>query len=105
MSEVKESRTIEQSVIVAHICDNCGVKESDQSKYDDRWLHFDEYPGGWGNDSHESMHYYDVCSAKCFIEIMPARIKENEPYPDAEVADMPVGFAKELLILLTEKQS
>jgi len=105
MSKITELKQITTERTVGKKCDQCGREERDPKKYEDDWLYFSEGHNGWGNDSIESRHYYDVCSAKCFIAMLPERIKDNDGYLDAEIAEMPVNFCKQLLELVGSQRS
>src|SRR5947208_3258020 len=104
MSEIKEEKTVTKEIVVGWECDSCHKHTTDTKERDEKWLSFSEGHSGWGNDSIESVQYYHVCSAKCFIEMLPKRIKDVDGHRGAEVADMPVAFCKELLELLRSNQ-
>lgn len=99
MSIIKETKTIEAEVIVAWICDACGVQTTNPEQHEQEWLWFIESHQGWGNDSSDSYRRHDVCSVGCFIKQLQESIPDLLEYADdgAEIADMPVLFAQKLL--------
>lgn len=97
MSKIEKRETRIINEIIGYKCDVCG-KESkginDQTFYNFMARHY-----AWGNDSIESVEYYDVCSVECFKKQLIYCINELEEYKGqgAEINGMTVDFAKELV--------
>lgn len=87
--EVKEQR----QVVVAVVCDNCG-KEHKGSKMPDEWHSFS------GHDSIDSYENYMVCSPKCYKEKLTEAVNEFDGYDSAEIDEMTIQFAKNLVDFL-----
>lgn len=100
MSEVREKHMVESEIVVATQCDNCSKREANLEMVEKEWFYFSDGHNGWGNDSVDSFHEFNVCSAKCFIGILPKLIKDMDNHRGAEIAEMPVAFAKQLLELV-----
>lgn len=93
----KQKEVIEyKNVIVGYKCDCCG-KEIKTDSFPDEWHMFKSGHNEWGNDSFESIKYYEVCSPECyskkFIEVIE---NEMEGVNDGEVDGMEIQFARNL---------
>jgi hypothetical protein len=90
----KEKVIVERNNIYSYKCDIC-QKEilSIKNNLPDGWLNFSHSHKDWGNDSIDSIEYFDVCSPECFIKQIRASLKEYECYDGAEVAHMDFPFA------------
>jgi ssDNA-binding Zn-finger/Zn-ribbon topoisomerase 1 len=88
--EVKEQR----QVVVAVVCDNCG-KEHKGSKMPDEWHSFSGH-----HDSIDSYENYMVCSPKCYKEKLKEAVNEFDGYDSAEIDEMTIQFAKNLVDFL-----
>lgn len=98
MSEIKEKKQVFTEVTIGYVCDVCGVEVKGFRPND--WLWFNHHHGDWGNDSSESFEYFDVCSVECFTAQLNESINEMSRSKTAHIADMPIEFAKKLLIKL-----
>lgn len=99
MANLKEQKKVTklENVTIGHKCDNCG-KVINTERFPDEWHHFSSHHNEWGNDSCDSYEYYDVCSAKCYVEKF-TDVVENElnGRSDAEVDDKEIQFARVLV--------
>jgi hypothetical protein len=102
MSEIKEKKQVMEDVVIAYKCDVCGSFEKNYSIYREMWLNFNEGHTAWGNDSVDSIQYYDVCSVNCFMKKLGEIVPSIKDYDGAEVAEMPIAFAAQLLALQSD---
>jgi hypothetical protein len=102
--DIKQSKFVLKEEAIGKICDQCGKTELNSKIYENNWLGFSESHQGWGSDSSDSFNWYDVCSAECFIAMLPVRIENNDGYSGAEIAGMPVNFCKQLLALTRQQK-
>lgn len=99
MSEIRKTKEVTEvkQVIIGHKCDCCGKTIEGKSTPND-WFHFSSGHEDWGNDSFESIEYYDACSPKCFLGIAENALKELKDYANsAKVADMPYAFVMKMI--------
>lgn len=71
MSRTTESRTVTQEITTGVRCDACG-KTAQMDKFGNPpaiWHHFMSGHSDWGNDSVESVEWWDVCSFACYLTI------------------------------------
>ncbi len=102
MSSITERRTTIKEVTIGQKCDHCGLEHINEQENTRlrSWFQFSTGHNGWGNDSFESLEYFDACSAKCFIEIakkeLSGRLKGEGT---ATIAGMSHGLMTELIAL------
>lgn len=61
------------------------------------WHHMSHGHHAWGNDSHESIERFDVCSIDCFTkQLGQILIRMKSEAKSAEIAEMDYEFAKSL---------
>lgn len=94
MSYIKEKKQVFQETTVGYKCDSCGAI-SDGSAFG--WFHFSHRHHGWGNDSIDSVEYFDVCSVDCFAIQLEKSIQYFKGERTAYISEMPIEFAKNLL--------
>ncbi len=94
---IKEKRTKEVEEIVSLRCDICNKDRGVGENGD--WFYFSTSHQGWGYDSNESIEYFDVCSATCYLKQLKKSVLDLEDYKDegAEIAGMPFRFALQLI--------
>lgn len=93
---IKEKIKIEQEVTKYIECDVCEKRVKGKEPPED-WFHFSHSHQGWGNDSIDSLKYFDVCSVTCFTVQLRESIESVKNNTGGEVAEMPVPFAEKLL--------
>ena len=72
--EIK-THTVTETLVVEEwrVCDICQKKIESDSYWKLTTHHND-----WGNDSHESYEYFDVCSKKCLAEKFEEYLKDSD---------------------------
>ena len=72
--EIK-THTVTETLVVEEwrVCDICQKKIESDSYWQLTTHHND-----WGNDSHESYEYFDVCSKKCLAEKFEEYLKDSD---------------------------
>lgn len=98
MAEIKEIKevTTTKEVIVGFKCDACGIESTGPYMPED-WHHFKTGHGGWGNDSFESIIYFDVCTPNCYIGIMGREVIKLTGKEDGSADGMTIPFAANLI--------
>jgi hypothetical protein len=99
----KETVTEFKEVTTGYKCDVCR-KEIESKHFPDEWYRFSHGHGDWGNDSFESVEYFDVCSPECYLRQLFYSYKEMKSYRSAEIDDKPILFVKSLLDHLNIKE-
>lgn len=91
MSKTYADEMVKKRVVAFYNCDNC--KKSVKSEEDIKSFH-----GGhqeWGNDSIESYEYFDVCSMKCYLDIIKRELDEYaDQYPSYQIDNQSAKFFK-----------
>lgn len=99
MSRITEQRTTQHQATVGHTCDVCGVTVMDTEPRD--WHHFMHQHGEWGNDSVDSIEYFDVCSVQCYADQLRRSIeKMKSKERTAEIDGKTLAFATALVSVL-----
>jgi len=102
MTSIDETKTVTKKVKVGTKCDICGRESRDPNEYGD-WHYADTRHGDWGNDSHESAEYYDVCSPACYLKLMRLAVLDLGGSRTGELDDVPIAFVKGIVDALPEE--
>lgn len=94
MSDIKETKHVQQYITVGKKCDVCEKEEIGRRCAD--WETVSWYHSDWGNDSCESHESRDVCSATCFIKALREAVRILYDTPSGVINDMNINFVKEL---------
>ena len=78
ISEVK-SIVVRKEVCSGLRCDCCG-KELNDMIHNNSWIEVSAQHDEWGNDSHESLVYYDCCSPQCYFDILEKIVVDFKDY-------------------------
>jgi len=86
---------VRQATVIDCKCDVCGLLSG--KPYPEDWFNFSHQHGEWGNDSGDSIEYFDVCSIECFTNQLKNSLDEMSDYKrSATIADMKYSFAEKL---------
>ena len=75
-------------------CDICGKTSSKEGS--DGWYELMHKHEGWGNDSVDSIEYFDVCSVECYMKQLQKSIEEVGECFGAEIDEKNIEFVKKL---------
>lgn len=93
-TEIKEVQTK-----IGVKCDCCGreriYRPFSGREPNEEWFHYSTHTDMWGNDSHESYEFFDVCSFDCFKRQL---VKHVDDLSDGYyISDLPYSFAKRIV--------
>lgn len=99
--EIKEKQEVIEikSVTVAIKCDVCGkIHKGTDVPYE--WHSFNHNHNEWGNDSHESYEFHQVCSPECYWVKFKECVLDLKGRKWAKVDEFEIQFARRLVNLL-----
>ena len=106
MSKILQIKKVTETreVTIGHRCDCC--KDALMiERLPDEWHRFSSHHNHWGNDSHESVVYYEVCSPSCYFTKLQEIVDEMIEYVDAEIDGMQIQFARTMVKHINLKKS
>ena len=103
MSRRRETQMVPRETTVGMTCDGCGRTADGEP---DDWHSFGSHHNDWGNDSCESSEHWDVCSGRCYLDMVRQIVDDYgtlRPHPTLEVDWMSYNFARSLLTAAGER--
>lgn len=97
--KITETKMIPQEVRIGYKCDSCGMEAN--GSLPSNWHSFSSSHSSWGNDSHESMEWFHVCSPACFKRIVEKEVSRLDGEISPEISEMSLPFIKSLLQICT----
>lgn len=92
---VTARKPVVKEVTIATECDACGKRHPG---YAESWPHFMSGHGEWGNDSPESVEWWDACSPECYLAIAKRVLDVYDtPPPSLTIDDKSAKFMSALI--------